>query len=175
MTDTLTERARRVRFVIFDVDGVLTDGSLFLDDDGRQYKAFNSKDGQGMRMLADSGVQVGILTGRRSGVVEHRMQDLGIRLVVQGRRDKLEALDGLLTDAGVSAEETAYVGDDVVDLPVMRRVALAIAVADAHALVREHAHYVTRQPGGRGAAREACEFIMEAQGTLQAALTTYLG
>ncbi|EHQ51374.1 MULTISPECIES: KdsC family phosphatase [Ectothiorhodospira] len=174
MNETLTERARRVRFVIFDVDGVLTDGSLFLDDDGRQYKAFNSKDGQGMRMLADSGVQVGILTGRRSGVVEHRMRDLGIRLVVQGRRDKLEALGGLLADAGVGADETAYVGDDVVDLPVMRRVALAVAVADAHALVREHAHYVTRQPGGRGAAREVCEFIMEAQGTLQAAMAAYL-
>ncbi|MBK1672515.1 phenylphosphate carboxylase subunit delta [Ectothiorhodospira shaposhnikovii] len=174
MNETLTERARRVRLAIFDVDGVLTDGSLFLDDEGRQYKAFNSKDGQGLRMLADSGVRVGILTGRRSGVVEHRMKELGIDLVIQGRRDKLEALDGLLTAAGVTRDETAYVGDDVVDLPVMRRVTLSIAVADAHPLVREHAHHITRQPGGRGAAREACEFIMESQGTLAAAMAPYL-
>ncbi|SEQ26683.1 3-deoxy-D-manno-octulosonate 8-phosphate phosphatase (KDO 8-P phosphatase) [Ectothiorhodospira magna] len=174
MTASFTERARRVRLVIFDVDGVLTDGSLFLDDDGRQYKAFNSKDGLGLRMLMDSGVQVGILTGRRSGVVEHRMRELGIRLVVQGRRDKQVALEGLLAEAGVDAGDTAYVGDDLVDLPVMRRVALAVAVADAHPLVREQAHYVTQQPGGRGAAREVCESIMEAQGTLQAAVAAFL-
>ncbi|MCG5515112.1 MULTISPECIES: 3-deoxy-manno-octulosonate-8-phosphatase KdsC [Ectothiorhodospira] len=174
MNDAPRQRARDVRFLILDVDGVLTDGSLYLGDDGQQYKAFNSRDGHGIRMLADSGVQIGILTGRRSQVVEHRCRDLGIQHIVQGRRDKLDALGGLLEAAGVGIEHTAYMGDDVVDLPVMRRAVLAIAVADAHPLVREHAHYITRAGGGRGAAREACEFILEAQNNLQAALAPYL-
>jgi 3-deoxy-D-manno-octulosonate 8-phosphate phosphatase (KDO 8-P phosphatase) len=169
-----TELARTIRLVLFDVDGVLTDGSLFLGDGGEQYKAFNSKDGHGLRMLVDSGVQVGILTGRTSEVVTHRMRDLGIDLVVQGRRDKLDALGGLLEKAGVDEHVTAFVGDDVVDLPVMRRVHLAIAVADAHPLVHRHAHWVTTLPGGRGAAREICEFIMQAQGNLERMLAPYL-
>ncbi|HSP00586.1 MAG TPA: HAD-IIIA family hydrolase [Thioalkalivibrio sp.] len=173
MSDPI-ELARDIQLVLFDVDGVLTDGSLFIGDGGEQYKAFNSKDGHGMRMLVDSGVQVGILTGRSSDVVAHRMRDLGIDLVVQGRRDKLNALDGLLEQAGVSAGHTAYVGDDVLDLPVMRRVALAIAVADAHPLVQQHAHWVTALPGGRGAAREACEFILQSQGNLERMLAPYL-
>jgi 3-deoxy-D-manno-octulosonate 8-phosphate phosphatase (KDO 8-P phosphatase) len=169
-----TELAKGIRLVLFDVDGVLTDGSLFLGDRGEQYKAFNSKDGHGMRMLADSGVKVGVLTGRTSEVVAHRMHDLGIDLVVQGRRDKLDALGGLLEQAGVGAEATTFVGDDVVDLPVMRSVRLAIAVADAHPLVRQHAHWVTTLPGGRGAAREVCEFIMRAQGNLDRMLAPYV-
>jgi 3-deoxy-D-manno-octulosonate 8-phosphate phosphatase (KDO 8-P phosphatase) len=174
MTEDPTQLAKDVRLVLFDVDGVLTDGSLFLGDGGEQYKAFNSKDGHGMRMLVDSGVKVGILTGRTSDVVTHRMRDLGIDLVVQGRRDKLDALGGLLHQAGASEETTAFVGDDVVDLPVMRRVRLAIAVADAHPLVRQHAQWVTALPGGRGAAREVCEFIMQAQGSLERMLAPYL-
>ncbi len=174
MTKDPTQLAKDIRLVLFDVDGVLTDGSLFLGDGGEQYKAFNSKDGHGMRMLVDSGVKVGILTGRTSDVVTHRMRDLGIDLVVQGRRDKLDALGGLLQQAGASEETTAFVGDDVVDLPVMRRVRLAIAVADAHPLVRQHAQWVTALPGGRGAAREVCEFIMQAQGSLERMLAPYL-
>lgn len=174
MTTDPIEAAKAIKLVLFDVDGVLTDGSLFLGDGGEQYKAFNSKDGHGMRLLADSGVKVGILTGRTSEVVAHRMRDLGIDLVVQGRRDKLNALDGLLEQAGVGAEHTAYVGDDVVDLPVMRRVRLAIAVADAHPMVQQHAHWVTALPGGRGAAREVCEFIMQAQGNLERMFAPYL-
>lgn len=167
-------KARGIRLVIFDVDGVLTDGSLFLGDDGQQYKAFHSRDGHGMRMLQHSGVKIGILTGRSSRVVEHRMRDLGVELVLQGRREKLPAFETLLARAGVEASATAYVGDDVVDLPVMRRVGLAVAVQDAHPLVKRHAHWLTTNPGGRGAAREVCELIMEAQGTLEAALAHYL-
>lgn len=167
-------KAREIRLVIFDVDGVLTDGSLFLGDDGQQYKAFHSKDGHGMRMLQHSGVKIGILTGRSSKVVEHRMRDLGVELVLQGRREKLPAFEAMLAQAGVEAAATAYVGDDVVDLPVMRRAGLAIAVQDAHPLVKRHAHWLTASPGGRGAAREVCELIMEAQGTLEAALAYYL-
>lgn len=174
MTATLLERARAVRLLLLDVDGVLTDGSLFLGDDGEQYKAFHSRDGHGIRLLQDSGVDVGILTGRQSRVVEHRCRELGIRPILQGRRDKKDALHELLDIAGVGPEETAYMGDDIVDLPVMRRVALGLAVADAHPLVREHAHHVTTLGGGRGAVREACELIMDAQGTLQATLAPYL-
>ncbi len=173
MQDIL-EKARHIKLVIFDVDGVLTDGSLFIGDDGQQYKAFNSKDGHGMRMLQDAGVDIAILTGRQSQVVEHRMRDLGVKWVIQGRRDKLPAFETLLADVGVSAEHTAYVGDDVVDLPVMLRAGLAIAVQDAHALVKRHAHWISASGGGRGAAREVCELIMQAQGSLEAALGSYL-
>ncbi len=170
----ILEKAKHIKLVVFDVDGVLTDGSLFLGDDGQQYKAFHSKDGHGMRMLQDSGVDIAILTGRVSKVVEHRMQDLGIELVMQGHREKLPAFEALMQQTGIAAEDIAYVGDDVVDLPVMTRVGLAIGVQDAHPLVRRHAHWLTASAGGRGAAREVCELIMEAQGTLNAALERYL-
>ncbi|HDP89403.1 MAG TPA: 3-deoxy-manno-octulosonate-8-phosphatase KdsC [Thioalkalivibrio sp.] len=170
----IIEKARQIRLVIFDVDGVLTDGSLFIGDDGQEYKAFNSKDGHGLRMLQDSGVEVGILTGRKSNVVKLRMRDLGIERVLQGHREKLPAFELLREQTGLSPEQIAYVGDDIVDLPVMMRVGLAIAVGDAHHLLQRHAHWTTARPGGRGAAREVCELIMEAQGTLDAALDRYL-
>ncbi len=164
------EKARQIRLVIFDVDGVLTDGSLFLGDDGQEYKAFYSRDGHGMKMLQASGVPIAIITGRSSDVVKHRVTDLGIEYVYQGQRDKLVGFEHLLQQLGIAPEAIAYVGDDVVDLPVMRRVGLAIAVQDAHPLVKQHAHWQTPSGGGRGAAREVCELIMEAQGTLQAQL-----
>ncbi|MGD8642691.1 MAG: 3-deoxy-manno-octulosonate-8-phosphatase KdsC [Chromatiales bacterium] len=173
MEETL-QRARAIRLVIFDVDGVLTDGSLFLGDDGQQYKAFNSKDGHGMRMLIESGIEIAILTGRLSKVVEHRMRDLGIELVYQGHREKRPVFERLLDERGLEAREVAYVGDDIVDLPVMRRVGLAVGVQDAHPTVKQHAHWVTGLAGGRGAVRELCELIMEAQGTLDAAVARYL-
>jgi 3-deoxy-D-manno-octulosonate 8-phosphate phosphatase (KDO 8-P phosphatase) len=169
-----SERASSIRAVIFDVDGVLTDGSLYLGDDGQEYKAFNSRDGHGMVMLAHSGVTLAIITGRSSEVVRIRMESLGIEHVLQGRREKLPAYEELKQQLGVDDHEVAYVGDDVVDLPVMRRVGLAVAVADAHPLVLEHAHWRTRSPGGRGAAREVCELILRAQGKLDAMLAAYL-
>lgn len=168
------ERAAKVRLVLFDVDGVLTDGSLFYGDDGQEYKAFNSRDGHGMVMLQKSGVKIGIITGRTSEVVRLRMQGLGIELVYQGQRDKLPAYEELKARLGLTDEEIAYVGDDVVDLPVMQRVGFAIGVADAHALVRERAHWCTGQPGGRGAAREVCELLMQAQGTWDEQMAFYL-
>lgn len=174
-SETLQQRLRAIRLVIFDVDGVLTDGRLMLGDDGQEYKAFNSKDGHGMRMLQDSGVTLAILTGRRSQVVERRAADLGIGHVIQGRRDKLPAFEELLETTGHAPESVAYVGDDVVDLPVMRRVGVAVAVADASPLIREHAHWITANPGGYGAAREVCERIMQAQGSLERLLSAYLG
>jgi 3-deoxy-D-manno-octulosonate 8-phosphate phosphatase (KDO 8-P phosphatase) len=173
MQDIL-ERAARIRLVIFDVDGVLTDGSLFLGDDGQEYKAFNSRDGHGMVTLQETGVLLAVITGRTSEVVRLRMESLGIAHVYQGRRDKLPAYDELKGALGLTDGEIAFVGDDVVDLPIMRRVGLAIAVADAHPLVRQHAHWSTGMAGGRGAAREVCELILEAQGNLDRITTRYL-
>ena len=170
----LWQRAAVIKLVLFDVDGVLTDGSLFIGDDGQEYKAFHSKDGLGMRMLQDSGVEIGIITGRTSEVVRHRMQSLGISHLFQGQRHKLPAYEQLIGQLGLESEQTAYVGDDVVDLPVLRRAGLAIAVGDAHPLVKRHTHWVTEAPGGRGAAREVCELIMLAQGTLDAQIDAYM-
>jgi len=167
-------RARAVRLVVFDVDGVLTDGALFIDTEGREHKVFHSRDGHGMKMLRDCGVELAIITGRSSPAVTHRMASLGIEHVFQGQQDKLPAFRQLLVTLGLEAEQAAYVGDDVVDLPIMRRVGFAVAVADAHPLVKRHAHWQTANPGGRGAARDVCELIMEAQGRLDAALERYL-
>lgn len=172
MTDTAT-RAQKVRVVIFDVDGVLTDGSLFIGDDGQEYKAFNSRDGHGMTMLQQTGIKLAIITGRTSEVVRIRMEGLGIEHVYQGRRDKLPAYEELKQTLGVDDEAIAYVGDDVVDLPIMRRVGLPIAVADAHPLVLEQAVWRTPSPGGRGAGRDVCEMIMDAQGTLADMMQRY--
>ena len=170
----LNEKAARIRLLIFDVDGVLTDGSLFVGDDGQEYKAFNSRDGHGIKMLQKYGVEIAIITGRTSQVVEHRMANLGITHIYQGKLEKLPAYEELRKKLGISPEETAYVGDDVVDLPVMRRVGLAIAVQDAHPLVRQHSHWQTPSAGGRGAARDVCEMLMEAKGVLQEELGHYL-
>jgi 3-deoxy-D-manno-octulosonate 8-phosphate phosphatase (KDO 8-P phosphatase) len=173
MKDIL-EKASRIRLVVFDVDGVLTDGSLYIGDDGQEYKAFHSRDGHGIKMLLGQGVEIAVITGRTSRVVEHRMKNLGITHVYQGKLEKLPAFNELLEKLGVAGEQTAYVGDDVVDLPVMRRVGLAIAVQDAHPLVRQHSHWQTPSPGGRGAARDVCELIMEARGVLDDVMSRYL-
>lgn len=170
----IREKAADIRLIVFDVDGVLTDGSLYIGDDGQEYKAFHSKDGHGMVMLQQSGVEIAIITGRSSEVVRIRMSSLGIQRVYQGKREKLPAYEELKQITGFSDGQIAYVGDDVVDLPVMTKVGLAIAVQDAHSLTKQHAHWVTPSDGGRGAAREACELIMDAQGTLQSALQHYL-
>jgi 3-deoxy-D-manno-octulosonate 8-phosphate phosphatase (KDO 8-P phosphatase) len=167
-------KAQAVRLLIFDVDGVLTDGSLYLGDDGQEYKAFNSRDGHGMKMLQYSGVVIGIITGRSSEVVRIRMESLGIEHVYQGKQEKLPAYEELRDKLGLQDDQVAYVGDDVVDLPIMRRVGLAIAVNDAHPLVLQHAHWQTPHAGGRGAGRDVCEMIMEAQGKLKPALDKYL-
>lgn len=171
---THLERARRIRLVIFDVDGVLTDGGLLFDADGREYKVFHSRDGHGMKMLQACGIGVGVITGRNSAAVAHRMAGLGVSHVYQGQVDKLPAFRDLLETAGMAPAEVAVVGDDVVDLPMMRRAGLAVAVQDAHDLVRTHAHWITRKPGGRGAAREVCELILDAQDLLAACWDSYL-
>ncbi len=168
------QRAAQVRLVVFDVDGVLTDGRLYYTDDGLELKAFHSRDGHGMKLLMNSGVELAIITARTSPTVTRRMESLGIRHVYQGRLEKLPAFEELIQELGLTPEQAAYVGDDIVDLPVMTRVGLAVAVADAHPLVKRHAHWQTTHPGGRGAARDVCELIMEAQGTLEAQFAPYL-
>ncbi|WPL15414.1 3-deoxy-D-manno-octulosonate 8-phosphate phosphatase KdsC [Thiorhodovibrio winogradskyi] len=168
------ERAKSVRVVIFDVDGVLTDGSLFIGDDGQEYKAFHSRDGHGMVMLQETGVSLAVITGRQSQVVRLRMESLGIRHVYQGRRDKLPAYNELKERLQLSDRDFAYVGDDVIDLPILSRVGLGVAVADAHPMVKAHCHWQTTNGGGRGAAREVCEFIMRAQETFEPMLARYL-
>lgn len=173
MKDIL-DKASRIRLLVFDVDGVLTDGSLYIGDDGQEYKAFHSRDGHGIKMLLGHGIEIAVITGRTSRVVEHRMKNLGITHVYQGKLEKLPAFEELTQKLGISEDQTAYVGDDVVDLPVMRRVGLAIAVQDAHPLVRRHSHWQTPSPGGRGAARDVCELIMEARGVLDDEMSRYL-
>lgn len=170
----IIEKASLIKLVIFDVDGVLTDGSLFIDNNGMEYKAFNSRDGLGMKMLQKSGVKIAIITGRSSEVVSHRMKSMGIVHVYQGQDDKLLAYENIKNELKLSAEEIAYVGDDIIDLPVMRKVGLAIAVQDAHPLVIKHAHWQTPHAGGRGAGRDVCELVMEAQNNLEHETNLYL-
>ncbi|MFQ5464757.1 MAG: KdsC family phosphatase [Thermodesulfobacteriota bacterium] len=166
-------KARAVRLLVLDVDGVLTDGRLIYTDDGAEAKAFDVKDGHGIKLLQRSGVDVAIVTGRTSGVVEHRARNLGIELVYQGMLDKTRALDDIIERTGLDAGELAYVADDVVDLPFLSRVGFSVAVADASGEVRARADYVTTRPGGRGAVREVCELILKAQGSWDRVMARY--
>lgn len=172
--DDMLERAERIRLAIFDVDGVLTDGRLYLSDSGEETKAFDTQDGHGMKMLKSSGVEIAIITGRSSRCVELRAENLGISLLFQGASDKLAVYGKLLDSLGLKADQTAYMGDDLVDLPVLARCGLAFAVPDAPDVVRQHAHYVTRRRGGRGAVREVCELLMRMQGSYDEQLAGYL-
>ena len=172
--DDILNKAEKIKLLVFDVDGVLTDGSLIVGDDGEEYKAFFSKDGLGMKMLQQTGVKIAVITARTSNVVLHRMESLGIKHIYQGQLEKLPAFEKLLSKLELTSEQAGYVGDDVIDLPVMLQAGLAITVADAHPLVKQHAHWQTPQCGGRGAAREVCELIMQAQGTLDAQFGKYL-
>jgi 3-deoxy-D-manno-octulosonate 8-phosphate phosphatase (KDO 8-P phosphatase) len=168
------ERARRIRLMLFDVDGVLTDGRLWYGPAGEELKAFHSFDGHGMKMLATSGVACAVLSGRRSSAVATRCTELGIEHVLQGIDDKLSAFEKLTSRLGVEPARCGFMGDDVVDLPVLTRCGFACAPREAPAVVRERVHYVASTAAGYGAAREACEFVMRAQGTLERALQGYL-
>lgn len=167
------DRAAAIRLVIFDVDGVLTDGKLFFDDKGREYKSFHARDGHGIKLLRRTGVEVAIISGRNAVSVGRRMSSLGIEHVYQGQENKLEALADLSGKLKLSHEQIAHVGDDLLDLPLMRRVGLAVAVADAHSAILDYAHWQTRNPGGSGAAREVCDLLMHAQGTLNGIIESY--
>jgi 3-deoxy-D-manno-octulosonate 8-phosphate phosphatase (KDO 8-P phosphatase) len=172
--DDVQARAAPVRLAVFDVDGVLTDGGLLLGPGGQEFKIFHVHDGLGLVMLRRQGLDVAVISARESGVVAERMAALGITHVQQGRNDKREALVALMQDIGVEARQTAYVGDDLIDLPAMSVAGFAVAVADAHPLVRERAHWVTARPGGRGAAREVCELLLRAQGLFNTAIDEYV-
>ena len=160
----LLERAARVRLLVLDVDGVLTDGSLYFDNQGNEMKAFSTRDGLGLRYLADNGIILALITGRQSEIVRRRAENLGIHHVYQGRNDKLDAFDQILADTGLDASQACYAGDDWIDLPVLDRVGLAVTVADADAVVQRRVHWITERAGGRGAVREICNLIMAAQG-----------
>jgi 3-deoxy-D-manno-octulosonate 8-phosphate phosphatase (KDO 8-P phosphatase) len=167
-------RAARLRLMIFDVDGVLTDGSLHFGPDGEVLKTFNALDGHGIKMLQFSGVATAIISARQSPIVERRASDLGIRHVHQGVHDKRKAFDQLLIQTETSAEDSGFIGDDVIDLPILMRAGFAASVSNGHAEVKARAHFVTQASGGRGALREVCYFILRAQGKYEAALAPYL-
>ena len=169
------ERARRIKLMIFDVDGVLTDGKLWYGPFGEELKAFHSFDGQGIKMLTASGVQAALLSGRSSPAVTARASELGIEHVLQGISEKRAAFESLLKRLGLPRELTGAMGDDVVDLPVLTRCGFSATVPGAPEEVRRRVHYVPGSPAGAGAAREVCEFVMRAQGTLGNVLEEYLG
>ena len=169
----ITEAARKIRLLLLDVDGVLTDGRLYYSEDGSEAKAFHIHDGLGIKLLQRNGIEVGIITGRSSQLLARRAAELGIDLVVQGREDKLTALNELLLQRDCQLEEIAYAGDDLPDLAAIRAVGLGIAVANANRHVAEHAKWQTAAAGGSGAVREIAELILAAQDKLQSTVADY--
>jgi 3-deoxy-D-manno-octulosonate 8-phosphate phosphatase (KDO 8-P phosphatase) len=170
----ITEKARQIRLLALDVDGVLTDGRLYFTEDGQEIKTFDTQDGHGIKLLQNAGVACAIITGRTTNLVERRARNLGITLLLQGREDKLVALRELSVQLAIPLEEMAYVGDDWPDLPAIRAAGLGVAVANAHREVRRYADFVSLASGGRGAVREVCDLILEAQGRYDEALAPYL-
>ena len=170
----IVEKAKKLKLLILDVDGVLTDGKLFFDNEGNEYKSFHARDGHGIKLLRQTGVEVAVISGRKSNSVALRMKSLGIDHIYQGHEDKRAAFNELLTKVGITSEQVAHVGDDLLDLPIMTRVGLAIAVNDANFAVKKHADWCTTTPGGQGAVREVCDFIMQAQGHFNDVLNTFL-
>jgi 3-deoxy-D-manno-octulosonate 8-phosphate phosphatase (KDO 8-P phosphatase) len=170
----IVEKAKKLKLLILDVDGVLTDGRLFFDENGKEYKSFHARDGHGIKLLQKTGVEVAVISGRKSLPVALRMKHLGISHIYQGHEDKRAAFAEILAKMNITAEQAAHVGDDVLDLPIMTQVGLAIAVQDAHFAVKARAHWCTPSAGGQGAVREVCDFIMQAQGTFDSILASYL-
>ena len=170
----ITEKAKKLKLLILDVDGVLTDGKLFFDHQGNEYKSFHARDGHGIKLLRQTGVEVAVISGRKSNSVALRMKNLGIEHVYQGHENKRAAFNEIIGKIGITPEQAAHVGDDLLDLPIMIRVGLAIAVADANFAVKQRADWCTTLPGGLGAVREVCDFIMQAQGHFDEILNAYL-
>lgn len=175
-TDTAnaTLRARRLRLMAFDVDGVMTDGSIYYTDSGSELKAFNALDGAGLKMLEKAGITVAIITGRRAACVEVRARNLGIDRLYQGVHDKVECLRGLLAELKLDADAAGFMGDDVMDLAAMALCGFSAAPLNAHDAVLHRAALVTKKEGGRGAVREVCDFILAAQGRLDDAIAPWL-
>ena len=174
----LRQRARKIKLLLMDVDGVLTDGRIYLVPSPRgglmETKTFNSRDGLGIRLIHKAGIKTGIISGRRSPVVEQRIKELGIHYARQQVLDKLQPYQEILRSARLTDEEVCYMGDDLVDLPLLKRTGLAVAVADAHPLLRRYTHYRTTNLGGMGAVRETIELILAAQGKLEEIIKYYL-
>src|SRR5438552_1869245 len=172
--DLATQRAARVKLMIFDVDGVLTDGGLHFGSDGEVIKRFNVLDGHGIKLLQQAGVATAIISARQSPIVLRRASDLGIAHVQQGVHDKGTAFSQLLLQTGLHAADCGFVGDDVIDLPILLQVGFAASVPNGHPEVTSRVHYVSRAAGGHGAAREICDFVLRAQGKYAAAMAPYL-
>jgi 3-deoxy-D-manno-octulosonate 8-phosphate phosphatase (KDO 8-P phosphatase) len=169
----MDQRLKKISLLLLDVDGVLTDGRIIYDTGGIETKAFDVKDGHGLKLLQRVGIRVGLITGRQSEVTRHRARELAIDIVHQGVKDKLLPYRQILTELGLVDEQIAYVGDDVIDLPVLRRVGFAATVADACEEVKPYVHYVTSRLGGRGAVREICDLILKGSGRWQEATARY--
>ncbi|WP_338884235.1 3-deoxy-manno-octulosonate-8-phosphatase KdsC [Xenorhabdus sp. TH1] len=163
----IIEKARQIRLLICDVDGVLSDGLLYMGNEGEELKTFNVRDGYGIRCLITSGIEVAIITGRKAKLLENRAETLGITYLYQGQNDKVLAYKELLDKLALQPEQVAYIGDDLIDWPVMAQVGLSVAVADAHPLLLPKADYVTQIAGGRGAVRELCDLVLFAQNKLE--------
>lgn len=173
-TNEILAKAKKIKLLILDVDGVLTDGKLFFDNQGNEYKSFHAQDGHGIKLLRQTGVEVAVISGRKSNSVALRMKALGIEHVYQGCEDKRTAFVGIIESLAITAEQAAHVGDDLLDLPIMARVGLSIAVHDANFAVKQRADWCTSRLGGQGAVREVCDLIMQAQGHLDEVINSYL-
>ncbi len=170
----IVEKAKKLKLLILDVDGVLTDGRLFFDDQGKEYKCFHARDGHGIKLLRQTGVEIAVISGRKSNSVALRMKNLGVEHVYQGHENKIAALNEIIQNLSVEPNQVVHVGDDLLDLPVMTRVGLAIAVNDANDAVKDYADWTTKTAGGLGAVREVCDFIMQSQGTYDQVLQGYM-
>lgn len=173
VSESIIARAKKIKVLILDVDGVMTDGSLIIGDDGQEYKVFHSHDGLGMKLLNKTDVKMAIITGRTSNVVKIRAETNHITHCYQGVEDKGLAFDDLINQLGISPDEAAFMGDDIVDIPPMRKCGLAITVPTAQTAVKPYAHYITNSQAGKGAIREVCELIMTAQHTFDTVTSKY--
>ncbi|ANS84349.1 3-deoxy-manno-octulosonate-8-phosphatase KdsC [Vibrio scophthalmi] len=158
--------AKHIKLLICDVDGVFSDGLIYMGNQGEELKTFHTRDGYGVKSLMNAGIEIAIITGRQSQIVENRMKALGIKLIYQGQDDKVKAYHDICQQLGIAPEQTGYIGDDLIDWPVMEKVALKVCVADGHPLLAQRANYVTTIKGGHGAVREVCDLILQARDEL---------
>ena len=163
-TSILPKNLKDIQLLLLDVDGVLTDGSIIYSDEDSETKVFNVKDGYGLKLVMSTGIKVGLVTGRTSKALHRRCRDLGIKYIYDGVQQKAQLLDKIVLETGVAADHTAFIGDDLPDIPLMKRIGLSIAVADAHEMVRDYSDWITSAPGGRGAVREVCDALLKARG-----------
>ena len=170
---TFTLLAKKIKLLILDIDGVCTDGKLFYNETGETFKAFHVHDGLGIKLLLASGVHIAVISARESATVIRRMQGLGVQYIFQGYENKVDAYKILLQELNLKDDQVAYLGDDLPDLPLIKKVGLGMCVANANEFLKPHAKFITKKCGGNGAVRETCELIMQAQGTLETSLAQY--